>query len=61
MATYPPDSSGSCHTRVLEWVNPLKCVSKTLLTFEAHCLEEEITFGDLFEDSGVEVHRGGVF
>jgi len=26
---------------------------RTLLTFEKHCLREEITFGDPFEDSGV--------
>ena len=30
-----------------------KACQDTPLTFEDHCLEEEITFGDPFEDSGV--------
>ena len=31
-----------------------KACQDTLLTFGNHCLEEEMTFGDPFEDSSVE-------
>ena len=37
----------------MEGAYSLKACQDTLLTFENHFLEEEMTFSDLFEDSGV--------
>ena len=40
--------------RVFEWVNFPKSHQVAISTFENHCLVGELTFGDPFQDSGVE-------
>jgi len=48
------------HAREFEGVNPSNASCEQQETFETHCFEGKLTFGDPFEDSGVVGFRKGV-